>query len=83
MYAEILLQDPVTQNEIHKAIALYENDLKFNPNRFQAIVGLARAEAKLGNKAKATYWYKKLMTQFDKGDGSVYIQEAKQYLLKN
>ncbi len=66
-YGEVLLQDPLPQN-LQKAIKLYENELLYNPNRAQAILGLARAEAKAKNVKQAMHWYQKFLEQYQHAD---------------
>lgn len=82
MYADFLLQDPLAKN-LAQAVQLYTNELKFNPNRTEAILGLARAQAKLGNVNLAIQWYKKFLTQYAKSDAVATVVEAKTYIKNN
>ena len=67
-----------------KALACFEATLKKEPNRFNATAGAAMAADKLGDKAKATAYYEKLVALAD-GSGSdrPALAAAKQYLAKN
>lgn len=82
LYGEVMLQDPLPKN-LQKAKKSYEDELQVNPNRTQAILGLARVEAKLGNVAKAKYWYQKLLKQYQHADSLLEVSEARKYLAKS
>jgi Tfp pilus assembly protein PilF len=66
------------------ALAAYEATLKKEPNRFNATAGAAQAAEKLGDKAKTTAYYEKLVAL---AEGSTSdrpsLAAAKQYLAKN
>jgi hypothetical protein len=78
-YADLLLQTGSTPH-LKKALDLFSNDLKYYPNRFQALKGMAITEEKLGNKKIAKYWDQKLMDQFNEGDPSEKVTFAKELL---
>jgi Tfp pilus assembly protein PilF len=67
-----------------EALAAFEATLKKEPNRFNAYAGAAMAADKLGDKAKATAYYEKLVALAE-GSGSdrPALAAAKQYLAKN
>ena len=66
------------------ALAAYEATMKKEPNRYNATAGAAAAAEKLGDKAKATACYEKLVAL---AEGSTSdrpsLAAAKQYLAKN
>jgi Tfp pilus assembly protein PilF len=66
------------------ALAAFEATLRKEPNRFNAYAGAAQAADKLGDKAKATAYYEKLVAL---ADGSTSdrpaLAAARQYLAKN
>jgi Tfp pilus assembly protein PilF len=66
------------------ALAAYEATMKKEPNRFNATAGAAKAAEKLGDKAKATAYYEKLVAL---AEGSTSdrpaLAAARQYLAKN
>jgi len=66
------------------ALAAYEATMKKVPNRYKATAGAAAAAEKLGDKAKATAYYEKLVAL---AEGSTSdrpsLAAAKQYLAKN
>src|SRR5690349_9631538 len=66
------------------ALAAFEATLKKEPNRFNATAGAAAAAEKLGDKAKATAYYEKLVAL---AEGSTSdrpaLAAAKQYVAKN
>jgi tetratricopeptide (TPR) repeat protein len=66
------------------ALTAFEATLKKEPNRFNAYAGAAQAADKLGDKAKATAYYEKLVAL---AEGSASdrpaLAAAKQYLAKN
>jgi Tfp pilus assembly protein PilF len=72
------------QGKTAEALASFEATLKKEPNRFNAYAGAAQAADKLGDKAKATAYYEKLVALAN-GSGSdrPALAAAKQYLAKN
>ena len=48
-----------------KAFAVYEEDLRLHPNRFNGLYGAGRAAEKSGDKQKALSYYRKLVDQSD------------------
>lgn len=81
IYGNYLLQDPQRKNLL-KAIDLYENELTYNPNRSEAMLGMARAQAKLGNVNLANTWYNKLLAQYKNADNINAVLETKTFLKK-
>jgi hypothetical protein len=66
------------------ALAAYEATLIKEPNRFNATAGAAAAADKLGDKAKATAYYEKLVALAAGSDSDrPALARAKQYLAKN
>ena len=57
MLADLLLE----MNRPEQALAEYETDLKFNPNRFNGLYGAARAAEIAGQNAKADTYYAQLV----------------------
>ena len=57
MLADILLES----NHPDQALAEYESDLKFNPNRFNGLYGAARAAEAAGKNQKANEYYAQLV----------------------
>ena len=57
MLADMLLET----NHPAQALAEYEADLKFNPNRFNGLYGAARAAEASGKTAKANQYYAQLV----------------------
>jgi hypothetical protein len=57
MLADLLLDG----NHAELALAEYEADLKFSPNRFNGLYGAAKAAELLGNTAKANTYYTQLV----------------------
>ena len=57
MIADILLE----AKRPEQALAEYETDLKFNPNRFNALYGAARAAELAGKQDKANEYYAELV----------------------
>ena len=57
MLADLLLDG----NHPELALAEYEADLKFSPNRFNGLYGAAKAAELLGNTAKANTYYTQLV----------------------
>jgi Tfp pilus assembly protein PilF len=72
------------QGKTAEALASFEATLKKEPNRFNSYAGAAQAADKLGDKAKATAYYEKLVALAN-GSGSdrPALAAAKQYLAKN
>ncbi|MHB1947480.1 MAG: tetratricopeptide repeat protein [Gammaproteobacteria bacterium] len=79
IYGNFLLQDPHRKNLL-KAVDLYENELTYNPNRSEAILGMARAQVKLGNIKLANDWYNKLLVQYKNADDIKAVSEANTFL---
>jgi tetratricopeptide (TPR) repeat protein len=65
-----------------EALAAFEATLKKEPNRFNAYVGAAKAADKLGERAKATGYYEKLVAMAADSDRAN-VAAAKKYLVKN
>jgi Tfp pilus assembly protein PilF len=66
------------------ALAAFEATLAKEPNRFNATAGAAAAADKLGDKAKATAYYEKLVALAAGSDSDrPALARAKQYLAKN
>jgi tetratricopeptide (TPR) repeat protein len=57
MVAEILMM----AKRPEQALAEYETDLKFNPNRFNGLYGAAQAAELAGKREKATQYYAELV----------------------
>jgi tetratricopeptide (TPR) repeat protein len=67
-----------------EALAAFEATLRKEPNRFNATVGAAQAADKLGDKAKATAYYEKLLALAAGSDTDrPVLAAAKQYVAKN
>ena len=61
--AKELLGDMLLQkNNPEKALEAYEADLKKHPNRFNGLYGAGLAAEKSGNKEKANFYYRQLLT---------------------
>ncbi len=61
--ARELLGDMLLQmNNPGKALEAYEANLKKHPNRFNGLYGAGVAAEKTGNKDKAAFYYRKLLT---------------------
>lgn len=80
MLADMLLD----MNRSQEALAEYETDLKFNPNRFDGLYGAAHAAELAGNNGKANTYYAQLL-QVCAGSASdrPELNHAKQLLAKN
>jgi tetratricopeptide (TPR) repeat protein len=80
MLADMLLD----MNRPQEALAEYENDLKFNPNRFDGLYGAAHAAELAGKNDKANTYYSQLL-QVCAGSSSdrPELSHAKQLLAKN
>jgi len=61
MLADLLLD----MNRPEQALAEYEADLKFNPNRFNGLHGAARAAGLAGKSEKANSYYAQLVKVCD------------------
>ena len=57
MLADMLLES----NHPEQALAEYETDLKFNPNRFDGLYGAAHAAELAGKNAEANTYYAQLV----------------------
>jgi Tfp pilus assembly protein PilF len=72
------------RGDVAGALAAFEATLRKEPNRFNAYAGAAMAAEKLGDKAKATAYYEKLVAL---AEGSTSdrpaLAAARQYLAKN
>ncbi|MGP0019953.1 MAG: hypothetical protein ACLPHP_15385 [Candidatus Sulfotelmatobacter sp.] len=66
MIAEILLEAKRPQ----QALAEYQADLKFSPNRFNGLSGAARAAEEAGNQSAANEYYATLVKVCDGGSSS-------------
>ena len=67
--------------QAREALAAFEATMKKEPNRFRGIYGGARAAETLGDRAKATAYYKKLLDVAKDADTDrPELQQAKQYL---
>ena len=71
-------------NKSNDALAIYEENLKENPNRFNGIYGAAIAAKQAGDKAKATLYFEQLieLTKNSNSDRSELV-EAQSYLEGN
>jgi len=80
MVADMLLD----MNRPQDALAEYETDLKFNPNRFDGLYGAAHAAEMAGKNDKANTYYSQLL-QVCNGSSSdrPELNHAKQLLAKN
>ena len=66
MIADMLLEAKRPQ----QALAEYQTDLKFNPNRFNGLYGAARAAEEAGNQSAANEYYATLLKVCDGGSSS-------------
>jgi tetratricopeptide (TPR) repeat protein len=67
-----------------EALAAFETTLKKEPNRFNATAGAAQAADRLGDKAKATAYYEKLVGLAKDSDSDrPALAAAKLFLVKN
>ncbi|HXY13361.1 MAG TPA: hypothetical protein VEI26_02555 [Terriglobales bacterium] len=80
MLADMLLD----MNQSQQALAEYETDLKFNPNRFNGLYGAAHAAELAGKSDKANTYYRQLL-QVCAGSTSARpeLSHAKQLVAKN
>ena len=66
MIADMLLEAKRPQ----QALAEYQTDLKFNPNRFNGLYGAARAAEAAGQQSEASEYYAKLLKVCDGGSST-------------
>lgn len=52
----------LAMNRPQEALKAYETDLERHPNRFNGLYGAGQAAAKMGDKEKATQYYRQLLT---------------------
>jgi tetratricopeptide (TPR) repeat protein len=80
MLADLLLD----MNRPQEALAEYETDLKFNPNRFDGLYGAAHAAELAGKNDKAnTYYTQLLQVCAGSSSGRPELSRAKQLVAKN
>jgi tetratricopeptide (TPR) repeat protein len=81
---ELLGDMLLARGDATAALAAYEATLAKEPNRFNATAGAAAAADRLGDKAKATVYYEKLVALAAGSDSDrPALVRAKQYLVKN
>jgi tetratricopeptide (TPR) repeat protein len=81
---ELLGDMLMARGDAAAALAAYEATLAKEPHRFNATAGAALAADKLGDKAKATAYYEKLVALAAGSDSErPALTRAKQYLVKN
>jgi hypothetical protein len=79
MIAEMLLEAKRPQ----QALAEYQADLKFNPNRFNGLYGAARAAEAAGKQSDANEYYAMLLKSCEGGDSTrPELSRAKELLAK-
>src|SRR5712691_9854311 len=79
LYAELLLES----GQPAAALAEYETALQQTPNRYRALLGIARAANATGDRAKATEYYGKLVQLSKNADTErPEIREAKEFLAR-
>ena len=79
MIAEMLLEAKRPQ----QALAEYQTDLKFNPNRFNGLYGAARAAEEAGKQSEANEYYAMLVKICDGGSSTrPELSRAKQLVAK-
>lgn len=77
LFGDMLLE--MGNNE--KALVAYQEDLKRHPNRFNGLYSAAIAAQKLGDKEKATQYFKQLISLTkDSNSDRPEIEEAKKYI---
>ncbi len=76
LYGEVLLQ----LERPADAIAQFEDQLLYTPNRPRTLLGLARAQAAAGDAAAAADAYGKLLEAWDGADEPTELAEAREYL---
>ena len=80
MLADLLLE----MNRPEQALAEYQADLKFNPNRFNGLYGAARAAEMAGENGKADTYYAQLVKSCAGSNSSrPELSRAKELLAKN
>jgi tetratricopeptide (TPR) repeat protein len=80
LFGEILLR----ADKPADAIEQFNVALLRQPNRARSLLGLARAAAKLGDRAAASAAYQKLLTQWQQADADLSeLKEAQDYLKTN
>ena len=62
---EMLADMMLDMNHPEQALAEYEADLKFNPNRFNGLYGAARAAEMAGKSEKSNAYYARLVKMCD------------------
>jgi tetratricopeptide (TPR) repeat protein len=81
--AHELLGDLLTeQKQPAEALAAYKRSLELYPNRFNSLLGAARAARALGDKAAARAFYQELLRVADKGTRRPAMKEAQNYLAR-
>jgi len=79
MIAEIVLEAKRPQ----QALAEYQTDLKFNPNRFNGLAGAARAAEAAGRQSDASEYYALLLKSCEGGNSTrPELSRAKELLAK-
>lgn len=64
-----------------EALAAYEKNIELNPNRFNGIYGVAAAAKAVGDHAKATNYFKMLLTLTELSDSDrPELEEARKYI---
>ena len=77
LYGDMLLE----AGKPREALAAFELTMKKEPNRFRGIYGGARAAERLGDRAKATAYYTKLLEVAKDADSErAELQQAKKYV---
>src|SRR5260370_13640803 len=77
LYGDLLLE----AGQPAAALAEYETALKQTPNRYRALLGIARAASATGDRAKASEYYGKLVELAKNADTErPDIREAKEFL---
>jgi len=83
--AREMLADMLTEmNQPAQALTEYENDLKYNPNRFDGLYGAAHAAELAGNNTEATTYYAQLLKVCNgAGSDRPELSKAKALLARN
>ncbi len=68
------------QNQPAEALVSYRRSLKLYPNRFNSLLGAARAAQALKDESTARTYYQQLLKVADKGTREPAMKEAKSYL---
>ena len=76
LYGELLLD----LHQPAKAIERFETSLMRLPNRPRSLLGMARAQAAVGNRAAASEYYTRVAEVWDGRDAFEGYREAKRYL---